>query len=82
MEKKLKIDSNTYYYCNWTRTRNQLNRKGTLNDLAKLDIQATIECGLTLKCGCDMTRTYSHVTTPNRQTTFCLTRLQMTLKIT
>ena len=26
-----------------------------------LDIQATIECGFTLKCVRDMTRTYSHI---------------------
>ena len=26
-----------------------------------LDIQATIECGLTLKGGCDMIRTYSQM---------------------
>ena len=29
-----------------------------------LDIQATIECEFTLKGVCDMTRTYSHKSTP------------------
>ena len=33
-----------------------------------LDIQATIECGCTLKSVCDMTKTYSHVM-------FCLNSL-------
>ena len=49
--------------CNWTRTQNHLVRERTLNNLAKLgsclDIQATIECGFTLKRVSDMTRTYS-----------------------
>ena len=40
-------------HCNWTRTQNHLVRERTLNNLAKLgsclDIQATIECGFTLK---------------------------------
>ena len=47
-------------------TQNHLVRKGTLNHLAKLasskeffDIQATIECGFTLKRVRDMTKTYS-----------------------
>ena len=44
--------------CNWTRTQNHLVLKRTLNHLAKLDIQATIECGFTLKRVRDMTRTY------------------------
>ena len=39
--------------CNWTRTQNHLVLKRTL------DIQATIECGFTLKRVRDMTRTYS-----------------------
>ena len=77
--------------CNWTRTRNQLVRKQTLNHLAKLakwfsvhlqikwlwvrvqlqsdfvpvsskeflDIQATIECGFTMKHVLDIIRIYS-----------------------
>ena len=50
--------------CNWTRTQNHLVLKRTLNHLAKLskeflDIQATVECGFTLKRVRDMTRTYS-----------------------
>ena len=53
--------------CNWTRTQNHLVLKRTLNhsDFAPasskvfLDIQATIECGFTLKRVRDMTRTYS-----------------------
>ena len=54
--------------CNWTRTHNHLVHKRTLNHLAKLakclskeflDIQATIECGFTLKRVRDMIRTYS-----------------------
>ena len=43
--------------CKETRTQNHLVHKQTLNHLAKL---ATIECGFTLKCIQDMTRTYSH----------------------
>ena len=43
--------------CKETRTQNHLVHKQTLNHLAKL---ATIECGFTLKCIRDMTRTYSH----------------------
>ena len=62
-------------YCNGSRTRNHLVCKRTLNHLAKLvsktsdivpvsskeflDIQATIECGFTLKRGCDMITAYS-----------------------
>ena len=44
---------------NWTWTQNHLVLKRTLNHLAKLDIQGTIECGFTLKRVRDMTRTYS-----------------------
>ena len=63
------------YYCNGTRTRNHLVCKRTLNRLAKLvsktsdiapvsskeflDIQATIECGFTLKHVCDTITTCS-----------------------
>ena len=51
--------------CNWTRTQNHLVLKQTLNHLAKLaqwlSVQATIECGFTLKRICDMTRTYSFI---------------------
>ena len=59
--------------CNGTQTHNHLVRKRTLTHLAKLasdlasasskeflDIQATIECGFTLKCVLDMIKTYSH----------------------
>ena len=54
--------------CNWNRTQNHLVLKSSFtspSDFAPasskefLDIQATIECGLTLKRVCDMTRTYS-----------------------
>ena len=59
--------------CNGTRTRNQLVRKRTLNHLANgsdfapvsskelLDIQATVECGFTLKRVCDIIKTYSQM---------------------
>ena len=47
--------------CNWTQTHNQLVHKRTLNHLAKLAIQATIECGFTLKRVRDMIRTYSQM---------------------
>ena len=54
-------------YC--TRTHNHLVRKRTLNHLAKanhlchltIDIQATIECGFTLKHVQDMVITYSQM---------------------
>ena len=57
--------------CNWTRSHNYLVCEWTLKHLAKLasfapvsskkflDIQATIECGFTLKPVCDMIITYS-----------------------
>ena len=54
--------------CNWNRTQNHLVLKSSFtspSDFAPasskefLDIQATIECGFTLKRVCDMTRTYS-----------------------
>ena len=55
--------------CNCTRTHNHLVRKRTLNHLAQLvtsskeflDIQATIECGFTLKHVRDMIRIYSEM---------------------
>ena len=61
--------------CNWTGTHNHLVHKRTLNHLAKrtlnhfapasskefLDIQATIECGFTLKRLRDMIRTYNRM---------------------
>ena len=62
------------YYCNWTRTHNHLVHKRTPNYFAKpfnhfapasskefLDIQATIECGFTLKRVRDMIRTFSRL---------------------
>ena len=45
--------------CNGTRTHNHLVRKRTLKHLAKLDIQATVECGYTLKLVRDMIKTYN-----------------------
>ena len=62
--------------CNWTQIHSHLVRKRTLNHLAKLetsdfapasskeflDIQATIECGFTLKRIHDLTRTYRPTT--------------------
>ena len=71
---------------NWTQTHNLLVRRRTLNHLAKLvrsilapvsskkslDIQATTECGLTLKHVCDMIRTYSQMHGTDKYSQFSL----------